>query len=182
MMKPLLIRLLMHRSGPQLLAVLLLCWVPSVWSHHSPEYELKAGFIYNFITYTEWPAEVGETINICVYGRDPFGSDLDVLQGKMVNDHRLDVQRVDELDHLESCQVVFISRSVRGRLAQVLNKLNGKPVLTIADTKSAARQGVMLNMVSRKNRIIFEANLAAAHANGLSLSSRLLRLATEVIR
>ncbi len=182
MMKPFSIRRLTRRSGPFLLVALMLCRVPSTRSDTLPEYGLKAGFMYNFTTYTEWPAGVGDTLNLCVYGQDPFGDYLDDLQGKWVGDRRLKVRRMDELDRLEGCQIVFIARTASDNLAQVLNRLNGKPVLTMADTPSAARRGVVLNMDTRQNRIVFEANLAAARANGLNLSSRLLRLATDVIR
>jgi hypothetical protein len=56
------------------------------------------------------------------------------------------------------------------------------PVLTVADSPGAARQGVALNMAVERNRITFEANLLAARAAHLDLSSKLLRLATEVFQ
>jgi hypothetical protein len=42
------------------------------------------------------------------------------------------------------------------------------------------RRGAMLNMNVSQGKVSFEANLAAARAAQLSLSSKLLRLATEV--
>lgn len=162
--------------------MVLLCWVSSAWSDTLPEYSLKAGVLYSFTTYTEWPATVDETLNLCIYGQDPFGGYLDTLQGKKVNDRFLDVQRLEEQDSLENCQIVFITRSASDNLAYIVNKLKGRPVLTVADTPGAARRGVMLNMDTKQNRIVFEANLVAVRANGLILSSRLLRMARDVIR
>jgi len=52
--------------------------------------------------------------------------------------------------------------------------------LTVADSMGAARAGVALNMVEVRNKITFEANLLAVRAARLKLSSKLLRLATEV--
>ena len=62
----------------------------------------------------------------------------------------------------------------------MLDELRDTPALTVADTPGAARQGVALNMAVVQNRIAFEANLQAARAARLNLSSKLLRLATEV--
>ena len=68
------------RSARILLALLclgLLTYAPAAKSDDLPEYRLKAAFLYNFAVFTEWPADVGSTLNLCVYGQDPFGEDLD---------------------------------------------------------------------------------------------------------
>jgi hypothetical protein len=123
---------------------------------------------------------VGNTLNVCVYGQDSFGDDLDKLQGRSVAGRTLTVRRATSLEALANCQVVFIARPAINNLPRVLDSLRGKPVLTVADSPGANRQGVMLNMGMAQNRIQFEANLAGARDNGLVLSSKLLRLATEV--
>ena len=55
-----------------------------------------------------------------------------------------------------------------------------RPVLTVADCTAAAGQNVALNMSVVQNKVTFEANLQAARAARLNLSSKLLRLATKV--
>lgn len=145
-----------------------------------PEYRLKAAFLYNFALFTEWPAEVGTALNVCIVGKDPFGKEADGLQGKAVGDRRITVQRKGGGESLNGCQVVFIAASAMDDLPRVLEKLRGNPVLTVADSPGAARQGVALNMTVEQNKIAFEANLKAARAARLVLSSKLLRLATEV--
>ncbi|WP_200171959.1 YfiR family protein [Ectothiorhodospira shaposhnikovii] len=144
------------------------------------EYRLKAAFLYNFALFTEWPEQVGNTLNLCIYGLDPFGEDLIMLDHRQVGHRWIITHRVSTLPELPDCQVVFISRSAISQLPHVLSAVQGSPVLTVADSPGAMRQGVALNMVRQHNRIAFEANLSAARAQGLSLSSRLLRLATEV--
>lgn len=51
---------------------------------------------------------------------------------------------------------------------------------TVTDSAGAAKRGVALNMAVVQNKITFEANPRAARAARLNLSSKLLRLATEV--
>lgn len=145
-----------------------------------PEYRLKAAFLYNFALFTEWTGEVGPTVNVCIYGRDPFGPEIDGLEGKAVGDRRIAVHRVSDIEPLRACQMVFIADSAIGNLPQVLARLRGVSVLTCADSPGAVDQGVVLNMNLVNSRVTFEANLAAARDAKVVLSSKLLHLATKV--
>ena len=161
----------------------MLCWLPCMalaQGAELPEYRLKAAFLYNFALFTEWPADVGNTINLCVLGRDPFGKELDELQGKAIGERSITVLRKAVNEPLRSCQVLFIAESSIGALPRVLEELRDRPVLTVADCHSSTGQEVALNMSVVQNKVTFEANLMAARAQRLSLSSKLLRLATKV--
>lgn len=147
-----------------------------------PEYRLKAAFLYNFALFTEWPNDVGATLHLCVYGADPFGTELDALQGKAVGERSIAVHRKDADESLGGCDIVFIAASAMDGLSRVLDALHGGKVLTVADSPDAVRHGVALGMTVAQNRVTFAANLLAAHRAGLNLSSKLLRLATEVIQ
>ena len=133
-----------------------------------PEYRLKAAFLYNFAQFTEWPAATPTSLQMCIVGADPFGPEADGLQGKPVGSRTLVVQRRAALDAVAGCQVVFVPAASIGLLPRVAAALAG--------------QGAMLNMNVVDQRVTFEANLVAARAAGLGLSSRLLRLATEVVQ
>ena len=164
------------------LALALIAFAPAALSNDLPEYRLKAAFLYNFALFTEWPAQVGSTLNLCVYGRDPFGEEIDVLQGKPAGDRHIAIRRVTRVEGLAVCQLVFIADPSGDGISRVLSTLHGAAVLTIADAPGAAKQGVALNMGVVNDKITFEANLTAARAANLKLSSKLLNLATEVLQ
>ena len=147
-----------------------------------PEYRLKAAFLYNFAAFTEWPESVAGVLNACVYGTDPFASHLDQLEGRLVAGRVLAVRRVSRAGALDACHVVFIASSESADIEYVLGQLGGRPVLTIADVPDAARRGVAINMHTLNDKVTFEANLSAARSQGLTLSSKLLRLAREIHR
>ena len=173
----------MRRSAILLAALIAMAasaFAPPAWCDELPEYRLKAAFLYNFALFTDWAAAVGSTLNLCVYGRNPFGHEIDGLEGKAVGDRRIAVHLVTDKEALGGCQLVFIADAASAGLPRVLASLRGAPVLTVADSPGAADQGVVLNMSVVNNRITFEANLAAAREVKLSLSSKLLRLATKV--
>lgn len=119
---------------------------------------------------------------LCVLGPDPFGAELGGLEGREVGPRRITVHRKGVGERLEGCQIVFVSRSAIGELPRLLEIARAAPVLTVADSAGAAGRGVVLNMTVVQNKVTFEANLRAARGAGLALSSKLLRLATEVIQ
>ena len=162
------------------LGLALIAFAPAALGDDLPEYRLKAAFLYDFALFTEWPAQVGSTLNLCVYGRDPFGKEINALQGKPVGNRRIVVQLVSRVEGLTVCQVVFITDASGDGIARVLSTLRGATVLTVADAPGAVKQGVALNMNVVEDKITFEANLTAARAANVKLSSRLLSLATEV--
>jgi len=166
--------------GAGVLATALVQGVPA-WGQELPEYRLKAAFLYNFIAFTEWLADTGVTLNLCILGVDPFGKELDALQGGGAGTRSLAVHRKPGGEGLKGCQVVFVAASAIGSLPRVLEEVRDRPTLVIADSPGAARQGVALNMLVVQDKIRFEANLQAVRTARLSLSSKLLRLAVEVL-
>lgn len=146
----------------------------------TPEYRVKAGFLYNFIVFTEWPARVGSPLPVCVYGGNPFGDELAALEGKAVSGRTLTVRPAVTLADLKSCRVVFVANNVINSLPRVLEAVRAEPVLVVTDSLGALDVGAGINMTLRQGRIVFEVNLAAARRAELELSSKLLRLASEV--
>lgn len=161
-------------------ASLLLIAMATVAAQELPEYRLKAGLLYNFAQFTEWPAAVGSSLDICVVGQDPFGPELEALQGKSVGTRRIAVHRKSAGAPLTGCAVVFVASSAMGTLPRVLEELRENPTLTVADTPGAMQRGVILNMTLSQGKIAFEVNLKAARTAHLTLSSKVLRLATDV--
>lgn len=143
------------------------------------EYSVKAAFLLNFASFTSWPDEQAEVL-LCVYGTDEFGPHLEGLDNRAFGARHLRVRRTASADGLGDCNMVFITRPMIRNFNRVLDKIEGRPVLTVADSPGAMQMGVMLNMETLGDRIGFSANLGAARRQGVGLSSRLLHLATEV--
>jgi hypothetical protein len=180
------------RAVPKRLSALALRWALALLAALSSglparaddpsEYRLKAAFLFNFALFTEWPAEVGGVLNLCIHGIDPFGKEIDVLQGKAVGGRTIELQRRPSDESLAGCQIVFIAAPAIGNLPRVLERVRGHPVLVVADSVGAARGGAALNLAVNQDKVSFKANLQAARAAGLTLNAKLLRLATEVIQ
>ncbi len=146
------------------------------------EQEVKVASLYNIVLLAEWPAEVGSTLKLCLYGPDRFGPAIDVLQGKLANARVMALHRRKKGQSLQDCQLVFLADPLAPDGMRVLDELRGLPVLTVADSPGAAQQGVALNMVTNHDKIAIEVNLSAARAARIKLSSKLLKLSMVVIQ
>ena len=165
------------------MVVALVSQLPAVASADSvSEYSIKAAFIYNFARFTHW-ADESDTLKICIYGKDPFGSNIDKLNGKKINNRTISVVRTQLIDDVKSCQIAFLNiiPPERHLFRQALNKIQGANVLTVADAANVVDFGVMIGMRIDDNKVGFEVNHTAAKASDLEISAKLLMLAKEVI-
>jgi hypothetical protein len=146
------------------------------------EYEVKAGFIYNFGKLVEWPADAlpaGAPVYVCLLGDDPFGPAKDVFNGRNVDGHALEVRQVAAVSELSGCQIVFVPASQARNLRAIVDSPRS-PMLTVGDTEGFAQQGVIVNFYRAEENVRFEINVDAARRAHLAISSRLLNLARIV--
>jgi len=155
---------------------------PPVLASPTPEYQVKAAFLFNFSQFVSWPPQAFGSTNapivIAVLGQDPFGRDLDaIVNGEHVNGHPIVVRRYRDVSEVDGCHILFIDRSESDQLPEIVRSLRGRAILTVSDIEGSAQGGVMIDLATQDNHIRMHVNLAAARASGLTLSSQLLRLA-----
>jgi hypothetical protein len=149
------------------------------------EHEVKAAYLYNFLKFVEWPNDRGAESRgpfcIAVVGTDPFGPVLDrTVASKEVLGRPVIIRRVGEPKSASGCQVVFIGRLHNAATGSILRALVGTGALTVGDEPGFAQRGGMVNFVLDEDSVGFEINPVAAAREGLTLSPRLLQLATIV--
>ncbi len=94
-------------------------------SQTATEYQVKAAFLYNFTKFIEWPATSfsgpSDPFTLCVYGTNPFGGSLESLvKGKTIDGREFAVRDVENASQAQGCQVLFISRTQHGHVADIL--------------------------------------------------------------
>jgi hypothetical protein len=151
----------------------------------SAEYRVKAGFLFTFPQFVEWPArvfpEAQSPIVIGILGEDPFGSYLDeIVQGEKIGERSIVVRRFARIEDVADCHILFLGRSVTGSLEKILARLRDRRVLTVGEDETFERAGGMVRFVIENNKVRLRINRAAAEAHELAISSKLLRLATLV--
>ena len=147
------------------------------------EYTVKAQILLRLIPYVQWPEKaegLGRPLLICVMGRSPFEDQLDrailaapVLQGRPVK-----VQYLSQSTETPTCDLLFLSSSMRREARTILDKVRGKPILTVSDDEQLAVMGVMINLlVQEDGRVHLVINRNLAVSEGFVLSSQMLRFA-----
>ena len=148
------------------------------------EYKVKAVFIYKLLRYIEWPVQsplqTSVDISLCILGDDPFGNSLDIVRGQVIQGRKLQVKRIAPSSPPPDCHVVFFSESVNGEVPRLAANFKAKHALIVGDTTGYARQGVMLNFYLEQGKVLFEVNLYSLNNAGLTISSKLLKLARIV--
>jgi hypothetical protein len=158
---------------------------PELQAQVSLEYQVKAAYLMNFTKFVEWPAAAFSAadapIVICVLGDDPFGPTLDrMVEGQNVNGRPIQTRRSVPEANPQGCHVTFVSRSERSGIAQIVSTLRNSSVLTVSDVPDFADAGGMIEFVIEDGNVRFHINPAAARAAGLTVSSRLLSVASSI--
>jgi len=154
-------------------------------SPDSSEYLIKAGFIFNFAKFVEWPpvafAQTDTPIVIGILGTDPFGPILDqIVRDKKIGNRGFIVKRLNwnrDSKDLKDCNILFVSASEKAHIDDVLQIVKSLPILTVGETPGFAERGGIIRFTVEDNRVRFEVNVDAAHLAQLTISSRLLTLA-----
>jgi len=159
------------------------------------EYQLKAAFLRNFADFIFWPPASSETNTVpsnntsnksllvfCVFGQNPFGTILEYIVHK-TNDYREQLQEVryiQEIQQLNTCNIVYISDSEAYRSRLVVQTLANQPVLTVSSIKNFAHNGGMIEFYLTSNKLRFYMNLGKIKKSGLTPDANLIELSTVV--
>ncbi len=167
--------------------LLLLGALPGQPTNSALEARVKSAYIYNFLKFIDWPSSSlgseNDPILICVIGKDAMASILTELESFRVKGRPLRVKyAVLDKSPLPSCQVLFLSSSEQRQFKLVLEKLQGRNVLTISDIPGFARQGGVIGFVNETGKVKIEINLAAAQQANLKISAKLLEVARIIDR
>jgi len=171
-------------------AVLALLWAS--WSLRAAEssslaleYKVKAGYLFNFAKFVEWPtAALPETNSPIVVGvMDGAEALLAIqqqLQGKTVNHRPLQVKTIAADGPITACHILFVSRSAGQAAAEVRQALGQAATLLVGETEQFAERGGIIGFVREEESFRIHLNLEAATRAGLKVSARLSSIAKLV--
>ena len=160
---------------------LLLCLPLSIFTTHK-EYFVKAVLLQKISRYITWPEKSGmsdtsKSFVIGVIGKNPFGSILEdsYSSGKWkIKKKKVKIKYFASPGEIKECHLLFISKSEKKNLSNILSFIKNKPVLVVGDTKGFAQKGVHINFYQSGKKLRFEINPIAAQEALLSIDPSLL--------
>lgn len=141
------------------------------------EYRLRAAVLFNISRFVTWP-ESGSTLNLCVAGVPEMLRELMPYAGRSVQGREVRVRRVETAAEVHGCHALYLDTPTRQSVLLAAAHRSG--ALTVAETPAIFDADGAVYMGIADKRIFFEISQSAAQRNGLSISSKLLRLAREV--
>jgi YfiR/HmsC-like len=149
------------------------------------ESEIKAGFLFNFTKFVEWPADAfadpSVPIVLGIVGDNPVTDLLtETAAGKTVNGRAVVVRRFKEGQDLRSCHILFVSASEEKHAPQILERVKGSQVLTVGEISGFAQSGGMINFFVEGKKVRLEINLDAAARARLKISAKVIAVARLV--
>lgn len=149
------------------------------------EHAVKAGFVFNFIKFTQWPADgnaANAPLRLCSTAPQALQGQLALLQGRTVGTRALEIVPGVVAANFRQCDVLFLAEGDAERLDALLRGLGHAPVLTVGDLPGFVQAGGMIGLRIEASRVRFDVNLAAAQRSGLVLNSQMVKLAGKVLQ
>ena len=148
--------------------------------------QVKAGFIYNFTRYVEFPprAEADVThFHVCTAGQDGVIDQLEIaVHGKVVDNQSIVVVRLGDSVNVGGCEVLYIGNIPGNYEQRLAAAVAGLPVLTVASRRGFLAGAGILTFVLEQNRVRFDIDLDLAQKVNIHFDSRLLALARRTDR
>jgi len=146
------------------------------------EDDIKAAFLFNFTKFIEWPESArGESFRICTVADPAFNAAVDrTLAGETANGRPIVRISPPTPEAARACQILFLGRIENNRVDRWLAAVRGAAVLVVGESPATWDRGGQINFVVDENRVKFDVNADAATASGLTISSKLLRVARKV--
>ncbi len=152
---------------------------PVAHAQASPSGNLKAAIIYNILRFVDFPdGNSSSNLNLCVKRGVASGSSLFSLQGKSAGPRKISVSFTDLSRGADNCDVVYLGQSD----ASEISRAKSGGVLIIGDGSGFLRSGGTVGLITTGKQTRFEISLKAARQSDVTISSKLLRLASRVVR
>jgi hypothetical protein len=162
------------------LALLVLCVAAHSLHAQQDERAVRAAFVFNLTKYVTWPQPRPRLV-IAVLGDNRMGAVLkQVLEGKLSDGRPVAVLIAPSDTELRDCDVLYVAESSPAGIRSALDRITGRPVLTVGESGQFTRAGGMVALLRSGDQIEIDVNLDAVQARRLAMSSRLLNLAVLV--
>jgi hypothetical protein len=165
--------------------IIILFFMAFSTSSFSQGANLKAFYTINMIRYVGWNglALEGDFV-IAVVGNSEVAHQLRACSdGKRFGHQNYLIKEFDQLDQVETCQVLYIGRNIimSGGQNYLQKKARETGSLIITESEGMINKGAAVNFVLRNEGLQFELNETNAGFANLQFSSRLASMAAAIV-
>ncbi|PCI60031.1 MAG: hypothetical protein COB37_10370 [Kordiimonadales bacterium] len=163
-------------------AAFLVCSATAAIDSADPKTTLEAAISLNLARFVSRAQEASNgtgNLVFCVKEGSPIARDLAVMQAGLAASMPLTLRNAPTYDaFFTGCDIAFIPSSDQHSVG--LSALSAAGVVTISDASGFLEAGGTIMLVQRSQKISFSVNMTSLRKTGKTLSSHVLKLATEV--
>jgi len=152
---------------------------------NATEYEVKAAYLYHFTQFIDWPdsafSSPQDGFNICIMGKNPFGSALMPLLKRNYKGHPFNLHYPTNATEARDCHLLYIATDISNNETSILESLKDSPVLTVSSLPNFVEKGGGIGFLLADNHVRFAVNRATNNHIGIVSSAKLLELAVQVV-
>ncbi|MBI5816669.1 MAG: YfiR family protein [Nitrospinae bacterium] len=150
--------------------------------------QIKAAFIYRFTFYVTWPEKsfANQSSPFVIWAPEKneiYTHLLETVAGKTAQGRHIEVKRyIWPQDLKGAAHIIYVGKTQVKDMDKLVHAAEAftPGVFIVSESSGAEWSGASLNFITEKDRVRFQINMDPAKKSGLSISSKLLRLATTV--
>ncbi len=191
------------RVARRLLSLVLLFFLVAVSApaaEVSRQDQVKAGLIYKFISFINWPEPPADGENrstapaeendksefvIGILGNDSVIKAFTPVIGQPVKaGQRLRVEKIrydDPESRLKRCRIIYTESLTRTEMIALLSRLGENPIVTVGSMEGFVDLGGVIGFSEHRGRLKFSINNRVARAHKIYINAKLLRVALRVV-
>ena len=142
---------------------------------------LKAAFLYNFVSFVDWPNHVASGNQkklLCYVGEaGPVVAFLrEIVRRHDAKDVTMTIEQKNRDASIEPCHILYVSDLNKADIDYLVGKSEGLPVLVVSDTDDFVERDGMIGMFMDGSKVRLEVNTATLKKSGLVIDSDLMEL------
>lgn len=146
---------------------------------------IKAAFLYNFTKFIDWPgtafSDAAAPFTVCVVASETFRRHVEaIMDREQIRGRPIRVAVPLSDDDLRRCHLLYFGADESARARKLLPAVRQLPVLTVGEGDRFLDHGGLIAFALVDDRVRFDISKRAANEAGLTVSSKLLRVARAV--
>ena len=173
----------LRRSARRLLALTLVsCLCAPLFAQGVSDDDVRLALVYKIARFVTWPASrnlKAAPLRLCFANDEVFELAQKRLTGRSVKERPLQVLYLptDIVDVSTKCDILYMARTERNRVEELIRLVSNNPILTVSDTPDFVAVGGMVGLSTKSKKVAIRINVAAYESSNLVVSSQLLELA-----
>lgn len=162
------------------IVAILIVMSPHLYCTEAEENDLVLAYLERFTRFIENEKHSdfenpNKPFTICVVGNNIFGEKIfEVYKQQKIKGRTVELQFVTKIEDINKPNLLFITKSAKGELKDIVNYANKNGILTTSYSNGFARSGVHINLYMQEKKLKFEINNISAKSAGFRISHLLL--------